>query len=372
MAAADSLNVKAIMDRNGGAGPGFGALRLSLALAVLFVHSLTVAQYDVGLPQRVWSGPLRPVLLAILPMFFALSGFLIAGSALRLRTLKAFLVSRLLRLLPALIVEVTLSALILGPLLTSVTWRSYFSDPLFLSYFGNILGHVQFNLPGLFADAPMPSVVNLNLWTLAPEYDCYLLMTALMASGVLFDGYKTTLVATVVLGLVGIGNSAFDLAETDTTYGAPILLASFTMGAVAYHWRERIFINGEIFVAASAVLYSAWSFRGAALLGLMPMTYCMVYLGMQRFPRLQFVPEGDYSYGIYLFGFPLQQTLVFLFPALKVWWALFPIAALTTCAAAIASWHLVEQPALSLRSVLIRRRETTARRPIPLGPDHAR
>jgi len=162
---------------------------------------------------------------------------------------------------------------------------------------------------------------------------------------------------------VGVGNSAFDLAETDTTYGAPVLLASFVMGAVAYHWRERIPVHGQVFAAASAVLYGAWSFSGTALLGLMPMAYCMVYLGMQRFARPTFFPEGDYSYGIYLFGFPIQQTLVFLFPVLKVWWALFPVAAVATCAAAMASWHLVEQPALSLRSALIKRRESAAATP---------
>jgi peptidoglycan/LPS O-acetylase OafA/YrhL len=352
-ASRDQANVKAIMDRNGGIGAGFDSLRLWLAFSVLLIHSFTVAQYDQGLPQRLWSGPLRPLLLAILPMFFGLSGFLVTGSAMRTRSIKAFLALRLLRLLPALSVEVTLSALILGPLLTVLPFRLYFSDPLFFSYFGNIVGHVQFSLPGVFASAPMAGIVNLNLWTLRPEYSCYALILFLMPSGALFDRRKMTVIAGIVLAILGVGNSLFDLGETDTMYDAPILLMSFTMGIVAYRWRERIPVHGGVFAAALAALYGAWSFRGTAVLGLIPLTYCMVYLGVQPLPRLKLLPRGDYSYGIYLYGFPIQQALVLLFPSLKIWWGLFPTAALVVLAVAMASWHFVERPALSLKRIVM-------------------
>jgi peptidoglycan/LPS O-acetylase OafA/YrhL len=355
-ASRDQANVKAIMDRNDGIGPGFDSLRLWLAFSVLLVHSFAVAQYDQGLPQRLWSGPLRPLLLVILPMFFGLSGFLVTGSAMRTRSIKAFVALRLLRLLPALGVEVTLSALILGPLLTVLPLRLYFTDPLFFSYFGNIVGHVQFFLPGVFTTAPMAGIVNLNLWTLWPEYCCYVFILFLMASGALFDRQKMTIIAGVVLGILGVGNSLFELGETDTMYGAPILLMSFTMGVVAYQWRERIPVHRGVFAAAAAALYAAWSFRGTAVLGLIPLTYCMAYLGVQPLPRLRLLPQGDYSYGIYLYGFPILQALVFLFPTLKIWWALFPAAAVVVLAIAMASWHFVERPALSFKRIVTRER----------------
>jgi peptidoglycan/LPS O-acetylase OafA/YrhL len=201
------------MNRNDGKGPGFDTLRLWLALAVLLIHSFTVAQYDQGLPQKLWSGPLRPFLLAILPMFFALSGFLVTGSAMRARSAKKFLALRLLRLVPALTVELTLSALVLGPILTVVPLQQYFGDRLFFSYFGNIVGHVQFFLPGLFIGAPMAGVVNLNLWTLTPEYYCYAFMLLLMVSGALFDRLKITVIAAIIFAVLGVGNSLFDLGE---------------------------------------------------------------------------------------------------------------------------------------------------------------
>ena len=349
---ASQASVKAIMDRNDGKGPGFDTLRLWLALCVLLVHSVAVAQYDQGVPQQLWSGPARPFLLAILPMFFALSGFLVTGSAMRVRSAKTFFALRLLRLLPALMVEVTLSALVLGPILTVVPLQQYFGDRLFYSYFGNIVGHVQFYLPGVFAAAPMAGVVNLNLWTLTPEYYCYAFILLLMVSGALFDRLKIAIVAAIMFAILGAGNSLFDLGESDTMYGAPVLLMSFVAGACAYCWREHIVVRDYLFALAIIALYIAWSFRGTMALGLLPLIYCTVYLGMRPLPRLKWLPEGDYSYGVYLYGFPIQQALVEVFPALKVWWALFPMAALVVTALAVISWHLIERPALSLKRIV--------------------
>ena len=349
LAHAPEATAKAVMDRNAGKGPGFEALRLWLALCVLLVHSFAVAQYDQGLPQLLWSGPLRPFLLAILPMFFALSGFLVAGSAVRAPSAKTFLALRLLRLWPALAVEVTLSALVLGPILTVVPLHQYFSDPLFLSYFGNIIGHVQFSLPGVFTAVPMQDIVNLNLWTLTPEYYCYAFIFILMLSGALFDRLKLTVIAGIMFAILGLGNSFLHLGESDTMYGAPALLMSFVAGACAYSWREHIVIRDDFFALAVITLYAAWSFRGTMALGLLPLIYCMVYLGMRSLPRLKWLSQGDYSYGIYLYGFPIQQMLVEVFPTLKVWWALFPAAALIVTVLAMASWHFIERPALSLK-----------------------
>jgi peptidoglycan/LPS O-acetylase OafA/YrhL len=347
--------VKTTMDRHSGIGPGFDSLRLWLALSVLLIHSFTVAQYDQGLPQRLWSGPLRPLLLAVLPMFFALSGFLVAGSAIRTQSVKTFLALRLLRLIPALSVEVTLSALVLGPLLTVLPLRLYFSDPLLLWYFGNIVGHVQFLLPGMFTTAPLVGIVNLNLWTLAPEYHCYGFMLFLMASGALFDRRTITIVAGLMLALLGVTNSFFGFGETDTMYTAPVLLMSFVAGAAAYQWRDRIPVSGAIFATAAVLLYLSWSFPRAMALGLIPLIYCTVYLGMQPLPRFKLLAQGDYSYGIYLYGFPIEQALISVFPVLQVWWALFPAATLVVLAVAMLSWHFVERPALSLKHILIGR-----------------
>lgn len=69
--------------------------------------------------------------------------------------------------------ETLLSALILGPVVTSLTLGAYFSNPEFFRYFGNMIGWVYYFLPGVFLDNPLPRTVNGQLWTLQPEFWCY-------------------------------------------------------------------------------------------------------------------------------------------------------------------------------------------------------
>src|SRR5262249_6839314 len=114
------------------------------------------------------------VIPALVPSFFALSGYLVAGSFERCRTIGMFIGLRVLRIFPALSVETILSAFILGPIFTIYSLGDYFSNPLLFSYLGNIVGHVQFELPGVFETNPDPHVVNGQLWTVPYELYCYI------------------------------------------------------------------------------------------------------------------------------------------------------------------------------------------------------
>ena len=112
--------------------PGFDAMRLGLSLAIICFHSLLVCYGKAYQDGVVIMGPFRPLVLAILPVFFALSGFLIAGSMLRVKPLKIFIAHRVLRIVPALFCETMISALVLGPLLTTLTLEAYFRHRDFL------------------------------------------------------------------------------------------------------------------------------------------------------------------------------------------------------------------------------------------------
>lgn len=58
---------------------------------------------------------------------------------------------------------------------------------------------------------------------------------------------------------------------------------------------------------------------------------------------------GDPSYGLYIFAFPIQQTLIWLNHGRLGWMPLFLLTLLACFAAAFASWHLVEKRALRLK-----------------------
>ena len=172
------------MRKAGPATAGFDYLRIGLALAVVAWHSVALSTGSEALVQSLWTGRLHFLLVAILPMFFGLSGFLVAGSLARTR-LHQFVMLRALRLVPALAVEVTLSALILGPVFTLLPLRRYFSSPEFFQYFGNIVGLVRFTLPGVFETNPVTRLVNPQLWTVPFELECYFALVTLSVTGVL-------------------------------------------------------------------------------------------------------------------------------------------------------------------------------------------
>jgi peptidoglycan/LPS O-acetylase OafA/YrhL len=339
------------MDQSRGNGLGFDAVRLALAYSVLFVHSFAVAEGEAFF-QTMWRGPLWPFLCVILPMFFGLSGFLVAGSALRTRSASVFMTFRVLRIAPALSTEITLSAMILGPLLTTATLYDYFTNKRFFAYFGNVIGRLRLELLGVFEHNPTPYVVNGNLWTLKPEFYCYAIMLALMLTGIVYRrGLLTALfvVATVGLGLAHFLYGYLRIPVSVDAYA--VLIYSFVMGAVAFHWREYIPIDVRIAAPVAILVYLTIGFDAAALLSCFLVMYLTIYIGVLAIPRIPGLQRkgADYSYGIYLYGYPIQQSLVLLFPELRSWWLLFPLCAVLTTLFAMGSWRWVERPFLDLK-----------------------
>jgi peptidoglycan/LPS O-acetylase OafA/YrhL len=66
--------------------------------------------------------------------------------------------------------------------------------------------------------------------------------------------------------------------------------------------------------------------------------------------KLPFIFDGDYSYGMYLYAFPIQQTLTHLMPDHRHWWLNILIAVPTTFAFSYLSWHLIEKHAMKLKN----------------------
>ncbi|HEY6734768.1 MAG TPA: acyltransferase family protein [Roseiarcus sp.] len=164
-----------ILDEMRSAGPataGFDYLRIGLATAVLTWHSIILSTGSAPLDQALWSGPFRFLPAAILPMFFAVSGFLVSASLERSR-LHQFLALRVLRIVPALAVVVVLSALILGPVFTTLPLRRYFTSPEFGGFFLNIVAVAHVTLPGVFEHNPDPRFIASQLWTIPFEFQCY-------------------------------------------------------------------------------------------------------------------------------------------------------------------------------------------------------
>jgi peptidoglycan/LPS O-acetylase OafA/YrhL len=337
-----------IMDKHNGTGPGFDALRFFLSVAIVVYHAKQVV---VGREASHYHASiLFPYLLALVPIFFCLSGFLVTGSAIRTRSVKKFLTNRSLRIFPALTVEVALSALILGPWLTTMDWTDYFQNRKFFSYFGNIIGRVRMSLPGVFEDHPIPDTVNASLWTLQPEFYCYLIMTALMLSTVVYRRLFATTVYIVLTAVLSWLNWQTGLGSPGDVFPGYVIVYYFATGIIAFHWVRHIPIHFGLFVMAAVLSYYMITEPGLMFLASIPVAYCTIYIGLLNFPLMYPFNQGDYSYGIYLFNFPIQQTVVHFLPDVKQWWLLLLISLPLTILFAAASWRWVEKPALRLKS----------------------
>lgn len=342
-----------VMQENRGVGPGFDALRIALSLVIVTYHSLLLAPDRSGFDFI--SGNFYQFIIALVPMFFCLSGFLVTGSALRTRSVRVFLTYRGLRIFPALAVEVTLCALLLGPFMTSLPLTEYFTTKQFFSYFGNIIGVVRMELPGVFLDNSLPKIVNGSLWTLQPEFYCYLIMAALMASSLVYRRawYSWTFVAATAL--LTASNALYGYGNPGDLFPPNVIIYYFFAGIAAYHWRAWIPAHPMLFALALAMASLMLSRQGLVYLAAIPVTYCTVYAGMLRLPRIPLLQNGDYSYGIYLLHFPILQSLSHLFPLLHAWWMLLLLAVPLVIALSALSWHWIEKPSIQLKKRILPR-----------------
>ncbi|WP_454835901.1 acyltransferase family protein [Pseudomonas lini] len=160
----------------------FDLLRLGAALVVLIAHSFVLS----GRPSSTWSRMFlgyEPGMLAVCS-FFAISGFLIAGSLER-RTFSEYWQARALRIIPALAVTSFVTVLLLGPVFTVLPLKEYFKNYDTYHYLTNSIPYqTQFTLPGVFQDLPFAQSVNGSLWTIPIEAFCYLILALVFLWGV--------------------------------------------------------------------------------------------------------------------------------------------------------------------------------------------
>ncbi len=329
---------------------GFDYMRLLLALAVVFSHVINLS-YGQAAADAVEQSSWRPLQAFILPMFFSLSGFLIAGSLERCRTAISFFGLRIIRLFPALLVESALAALLLGPMFTTLSLDAYFRDPMFGSYFWNLAGDPQYYPPGVFRDLPH-QMVNGQLWALPWELACYASLGGLALLGVLRDR-RSVLFAAVSLTAIELALGVLGHAPDAPFLAKPALVECFLFGAAGYLYAEVIPLR-KLWLASAALSSCLFLFSPYGDYLMAPcLAYVTLCLGLSNPKRGKVILSGDYSYGIYLYGFPVQQAIISMVGP-QPWYIALALALPTVIAVSVLSWHLVEKPAQRMRKALFR------------------
>jgi len=324
----------------------FDALRLVAAVSVIFSHSFLIAE---GTQKREWlillTGNQSILGLCGVFVFFAISGFLVTQSYEETGDPLRFLAKRALRIFPGLFVATLLSAFVLAPLVTTLETGAYFSRPEPYEYIvGNtVLDPSVHELPGvMFVNNPVGLEINGSMWTLRIEFLMYLMVLGL--------GVTRLLTLPVALGLLGLGVGCLHFEALDLLGGWGWLLGFFAAGMALYKLRATRIFDGRVALLALAGLVLSVPLR--EFIPLFPLFGCYLALWLALNPRLPVIPAarfGDLSYGLYIYGWPVEEAAIWLSGGRAMWWQVAGLALPAAAALAFLSWHLIERPALRLK-----------------------
>jgi peptidoglycan/LPS O-acetylase OafA/YrhL len=323
-------------------------IRLLLALLVIVDHSRPLGGF--GREPRIGTATLGSLAVA---GFFTLSGYLIASSRTRTSTAQ-FLWHRFLRIFPGYWVCLVVVAFGFGPL---AWWHGHGSlvgygaaQPLrYVAQNLPLLTPRVDVLPGTLATVPHARTWDTSLWTLQWELVCYLAIAALARFGLL-SASRRVVVSWMLSLVVLLG--AIDALVPGLPAGPAITLfvrfaAAFLAGTFLFLYADKVPLDGRLALAgivAIAVLVHAPRPTGLVAL---PLAYVLLWTGARW--RTSLFRSMDLSYGIYIYGFPVQQTLA-LHGAHHHGYPTYLVAgAACTLPFALASFLLIERPAMRAR-----------------------
>lgn len=330
-----------------GRNNNFNLIRFVADSLVIFSHSFALTGAGPDPIERLTG--VTAGLLAVYA-FFVVSGFLITQSFVSRGRLLPYIEARLLRVFPALVVMLVLTVFVLGALASNLTIESYFSDDRVYQYFlrnATLITGTEYFLPGVFSNNKFPAFFNGSLWTLPAELRFYLVLALLGMLGLLRQKLLFNLVCALLLVAFALAPEWLFVLKGHDWY--PRVAWYFMLGAAFYINRAHIPMNGGF---AISLLLLALATQGSSIFPAVvsiSLAYSVLWFAYVPAGRIRiFNSIGDFSYGLYIYAFPIQQAWV--------WWsadismlAHFGFSYVVTIMFAAVSWYLVEKPALSLK-----------------------
>lgn len=317
-------------------------IKFVAAFLVIFSHSFTVVGESGGDPfGRITIGQLSFGELAV-AVFFFVSGFFVTKSLAGNPQFKAFWKRRLVRIYPSFITVMLITAFILGPAVSSLSLKDYLTSHLTYQYLEYLLFIPRYHLPGVFETNPI-SLVNGSLWTLILEMLCYITLFLIFTCKIPEQrSGRCLLIVCFFASVVFIFGYKYTPLFRYKGYLRPAFI--FAVGMLFYLYQGRIRLKlslGLAAVIAGAVIIRL-NYADLAMILIFPYVLSIVIFSDYQLPAA-LGKLGDYSYGIYLCGFPTQQTLEYLFPEMgyisNTIWA-FIISILIS----FGIYHLIEVP----------------------------
>lgn len=330
----------------------FDFVRIAAAAMVLCSHQHAL----LFQPEPMPFGLFRLGTLGVL-IFFSTSGYLVAQSWERDPHVWRFAARRFLRIWPGLAAGILLTVFCIGPIFTDLTLVDYFRSSVTWAYLKYLYLQTVLYLPGVFEGNRWP-VVNGSLWTILIEVKWYGLLLVAGICGLLRPRFRYVLVSLVVLYVVYIyfvwdvqhnPLSVFPLPRFGCEYGT-----FFCYGALL-HFTRNMWMHRLALVTLALLLIAGalaiLNYQYAAFYVCLP--FAVVWIGNKSMPLLRQAGRfGDFSYGMYVYAFPIQQAVIAVMGFHHPYALMLMISFTCTMACAVLSWYLVENPALELKRYL--------------------
>lgn len=330
----------------------FNIIRIIAAFLVIFGHMYYIMGQGASLP--LFGG--QQIQVVGVKILFVLCGYFITKSWISDQHVGRYALKRLFRIYPALIVLVLLSVFVLGPIMTNIAVGDYFASGNTWAYFKNLILSPVYGLPGVFTNNAYPNTVNGSLWTIPVELTIYVLVPLLTLIPM---KKKTPLIGAILLGLCIVFNILkFYLFPSyrlvvwgNDLIQATDLLPAFFLGHIFSFVDNKNFYNWQI----ATIIFLVVSFLSIPapyndLFFPAALAYFILSIGNAKNPVFRnWFKKSDFSYGLYLYGFPIQQIMYQLTKGANI----HPILMTFICFAivlgfAILSWYFVEKPANKL------------------------
>jgi len=330
----------------------FDFIRLFLAVLVIFSHSYPLGTgsevaepFNVLTRHQVTGGHIA------VDLFFVISGFLITASFERSTSIGSYLKKRFLRIYPGFIVAMSLAVLVVLPAsgghMDATSHIGRMAD-----FMGQTLRLQEFRYTGAFSNVPKPGPINGSVWSIQYEFWCYIgvillgVLGALRSNRTLIGIFLCSILASYLFAVFRWTPGGKWLG---TIFGYPPfwarLLPMYIVGVVAYKLRAHLLIRTSwIMVACGLLVAAAIMPYGWTLLFPVAGAYLVLVAAYHPAIRLHgWSRFGDFSYGTYLYAFPVQQMLMHWLGHTVPPWKLFLMAAPITLLCAVISWHAVER-----------------------------
>lgn len=336
----------------------FDLVRLICACMVIYGHAFALSpepgKYDL---IRSVTG-FNAAVIAV-KIFFFLSGLLVTNSLIEKKSLIPYFIARFFRIWPALILVLLFSAFVIGPALTTLDLSTYLSNPNTYLYIKNqvlmkswgtqVLGY--YDLPGVFTQNPFKNNVNAPLWSLVVEIYAYIMLAAVFCLRLLERRLAILLFIVVILDSILPERIIFQFlpkGNEDYSY----LPFCFSVGALMAIYKESLFVSAKepigfvlLFFLFSSTEYARYFFYLSVFTG-------VIYI-FTRKPVLRFTPSVDVSYGVYLWGWPMQQILASKYPNMGVLGSQV-FGTILALIFGYFSWHLIEKRSIKLGKKLVK------------------